>query len=630
MKIIGISPLDKDSTACLVVDGRVVCAIAEERLSRIKMHSGFPYKAIAEIFRLHDIGPDDVDSVVYAFADWQEETRLIDEALAEHLRQEKANPCTDIASEMSTLPIQPNRQYAIPGLEESALYVQKNPLHKFAYRVLSTRAWVSAYFTRRQLGRWRNTASNEHKKWSVELAEGLKHFGLEKKLERVDHHLTHAANAYLTSGFDEALIVTLDGYGSGLGGSVSLGKDGKIERLHSLPYPTSLGEFYERVTSSLGFQPGRHEGKIVGLAAYESPDVLFDTVRTFFEGEGKTLRYRQPHNFALSRHLAAQFAKPTVAAAYQKVLEVVAQEYIRPFIKSTGVANVVLSGGVVANVKANQRIFEIDGVEQIFIHPNMGDGGCSVGAALVVADASSPLPRERIEDVYWGQEFNDEDIEKVLKQSGIDYHRSDDVDLETASLLAQGHIVARFAGRMEYGPRSLGNRSILYHAKDPEVNLWLNTQLNRTEFMPFAPATLYEERNTCYLNITGAEHAASFMTITFDCTELMKKQSPAAVHVDGTARPQLVSAKSNPGFHKVLTEYYRLTGSPSVINTSFNMHEEPIVCSPADAVRAFRLGKLPYLAIGSYIAHQPDGILHAESTQVSLEQITSSCTCPEK
>ena len=601
MKIVGISPLDKDSTVCLIIDGIVVAAIAEERLSRVKMHAGFPYKALEQLLSMYDLTANDIDSVAYAFEDWEEETRLIDATLAEHKRQELANPPADIVANMSRLPKQPKRNYSIPGLEESALYINKSALHTAAYRLLSTNARLSTWFSSRQILRWRNTASEAHRKWSHELDKGLRHFGLEKKLKRVDHHLTHAANAYLTSGFDDALIITLDGYGSGLGGSVSIGKNGNIERLHSLPYPTSLGEFYERVTSSLGFVPGRHEGKIVGLAAYESPDILYDIVRTYFEGTGESLRYRQPHNFAFSRHLAAQFAKPTVAAAYQKVLETVAREYIQPFVKQTGISNIVLSGGVVANVKANQRIFEIDGVEQIFVHPNMGDGGCSVGAALVLADNHTPVSRGRIEDVYWGPEFSDEEIESVLKEIGVNYHRSDNVDLETAALLAEGNIVARFAGRMEYGPRSLGNRSILYHAKDPEVNLWLNTQLNRTEFMPFAPATLHEEREACYLNIRGAEHAASFMTITFDCTETMKAQSPAAVHVDGTARPQLVSERSNPSFHRVLKEYHRLTGIPSVINTSFNMHEEPIVCSPADAVRAFQLGKLPYLAIGSFV-----------------------------
>jgi carbamoyltransferase len=157
--------------------------------------------------------------------------------------------------------------------------------------------------------------------------------------------------------------------------------------------------------------------------------------------------------------------------------------------------NVVLSGGVVANVKANQRIFEIDGVKKIYIHPNMGDGGCCVGAALAVARKSAGLQPEELSDVYWGQEYSDNEIGAALEAEGLDGVREDDIELSIAQLLADGNIVARFNGRMEYGPRSLGNRSILYHAKDPSVNLWLNQKLKRTEFMPFAPATLYEERH---------------------------------------------------------------------------------------------------------------------------------------
>ena len=602
MKILGISPLDKDATACLFVNGEVVCAIAEERLSRVKIHAGFPYKAIDEIFRITGTSPEDIDNVVYAFEDWEDEKQLMQAAMDKHLAIESAESISPVTQAMQKLPSQPQRTYGIPGLDETELYMQKNPLYKLSYKTLSTNSWAAKTFSRKQAKKWVQGASDSHKNWSQELHKGLTHYGLQDKLKRVEHHLTHAANAYFTSGFDEALIVTLDGYGSGLGGSVSIGRDGKIKRLHSLPYPTSLGEFYERVTASLGFKPGRHEGKIVGLAAYEDPDILFDTVSSFFEGEGERLRYRQPHNFAISRHLASTFAKPTVAAAYQKVLEKAARDYIRPFLASTGISNVVLSGGVVANVKANQRIFEIDGVNNLFVHPNMGDGGCCVGAAQALYSETEPLKPSAINDVYWGPEYSDDQIEQALNEAGVPYERFDDVEKETARLLAEGHIVARFAGRMEYGPRSLGNRSILYHAKDPEVNLWLNTQLGRTEFMPFAPATLYEHRDSCYLNMAGAEHTSTFMTITFDCTPTMKQQSPAAVHVDGTARPQLVSATTNPGFHRVLSEYHDLTGIPSLINTSFNMHEEPIVCSPADAIRAFQLGNLPYLAIGTFIS----------------------------
>jgi carbamoyltransferase len=172
-------------------------------------------------------------------------------------------------------------------------------------------------------------------------------------------------------------------------------------------------------------------------------------------------------------------------------------------------------------------------------------------------------------------------------------------------LLAAGKVVARFTGRMEYGPRALGHRSILYHAKEPAVNQWLNQRLGRTEFMPFAPSTLYEHRQANYKLVDGADYAAQFMTITFDCTESMKRDCPAAVHVDGTARPQLVSAEGSPSFHRLLTEYYKLTGIPSVINTSFNMHEEPIVCSPDDAIRAFLQGNLDVLAIGDFLVDHP-------------------------
>ena len=184
----------------------------------------------------------------------------------------------------------------------------------------------------------------------------------------------------------------------------------------------------------------------------------------------------------------------------------------------------------------------------------------------------------------------------------------DNLAKTVAELIHSGKVVARFDGRMEYGPRALGNRSIMYHAREPEVNQWLNHRLGRTEFMPFAPVTLYEDRENCYHNIKGAEHAAEFMTVTFDCTDQMKKDCPAAVHVDGTARPQLIRREVNQGYYDILKEYQKISGISSLINTSFNMHEEPIVCSPYDAIRAFLDGDLDYLAIGQHLVKQPKSI----------------------
>ena len=234
----------------------------------------------------------------------------------------------------------------------------------------------------------------------------------------------------------------------------------------------------------------------------------------------------------------------------------------------------------------------------------MGDGGCGTGAALAEF-AGSAATRQPIRDVYYGPEYSATEIVEALKRAQLPFTHYQPIEPRIAMLLAGGKVVARFDGRMEYGPRALGNRSILYHAKEPAVNQWLNQRLGRTEFMPFAPATLYEQRDANYLRMKGAEYTAQFMTLTFDCTDSMKRDCPAAVHVDGTARPQLVSAEGSPGFHKILTEYYKLTGIPSVINTSFNMHEEPIVCDPDDAIRAFMQGNLDYLAIGEFLVEHP-------------------------
>jgi len=607
MRIIGISPLDKDTNVCLIEDGQVIAALGEERLSRVKMQDGFPYLALESLFKKYDLTADKIDAVSYAFFDAKKESELMEKAHRGYSQEEKKSAMSELFDKFQKLPPAPSQKYNIPGLPEEALYMKK-PWYMEKYYAMASK-WETFAKSAHQKGfsNWLDVAKADHKKYEKELLAGLEKFGLSDKLQRVDHHLTHASNAYYTSGYDEALIVTLDGYGSGLAGSVSVGKGGMIKRIHSIPYPGSLGEFYERVTSSLGFKPSRHEGKIVGLAAYEDPDFLYDIVRSYFEVKDGNVFYRLPHNIFFTRHLAAVYSKPAVAAAFQKVLEKVACEYVAYHQKKTGMTNLVLSGGVVANVKMNQRLFEIPGIENIYVHPGMADGGCGVGAALWTASTKKTIKPYKLNDVYLGPEYSEEEMAAELEKQGLTAEKPESIEKSVAQLLADGQIVARYHGRMEYGPRSLGNRSILYHAKDPSVNLWLNTQLQRTEFMPFAPATLYEERDKCYKNMTGAEYTSLFMTVTFDCKDFMLENCPAAVHIDGTARPQLVSEDSNASFYKILTEYHKITGIPSVINTSFNMHEEPIVCSPYDAIRAFKLGNLHYLALGPFLI-KGDGV----------------------
>jgi carbamoyltransferase len=605
MKVLGISPLDKETTVTLVDEGRVVYAAAEERFTRVKQQNGFPWRVLQDALERTGTDAGDIEVVTYPFFTWEEETRLLERGLA---AEREFLDSTDTARTHGLIDAArervPAREDAVPGLAEPNEVMSKGLAKTIAYRVLAGDSVISRNVAKRGSSEWGRAASTFHRQWQEALEDGLEELGLRDRLKRVEHHSSHAANAYWTSGFDDALIVTLDGYGSGLAGSVSTGRDGAIERLHAIDYPHSLGTFYESVTSGLGFQPSRHEGKIVGLAAYGDPVVLRDVLLARFDQQPGAFRILESNNLFFARMLASQFPKIDVAAAYQHVLETVAVAYVSHYVQQTGLRNLVLSGGVVANVKLNQRLREIPGVERIFVHPNMGDGGCGTGAALLEFEGSEAL-REPIQHVFWGPCYTESEMAETLRAAQLPFSHYREIHARIAQLIAGGKVVARFDGRMEYGPRALGNRSILYHAHEPAVNQWLNQRLGRTEFMPFAPATLYEHRRDCYENIDGGEYAAQFMTLTFDCTPEMKRTSPAAVHVDGTARPQLVTEGATPGFHRILTEYYRLTGVPSVINTSFNMHEEPIVCSPQDAVRAFLQGNLDYLAMGPFLVAHP-------------------------
>ncbi|MCD4653471.1 carbamoyltransferase, partial [bacterium] len=200
-----------------------------------------------------------------------------------------------------------------------------------------------------------------------------------------------------------------------------------------------------------------------------------------------------------------------------------------------------------------------------------------------------------------GNAYSADEIKKELDRQSISYHCPQNINRSVAELLAKGKVVARFDGAMEYGPRALGNRSILYHCGDPTVNDWLNHQLNRTEFMPFAPVTLQEYAEDRYLGYIGAQQTAKFMTITFKCTDLMQEESPAVVHVDKTARPQIIARENNPGYYDLIDTYRELTGIPTLVNTSFNMHEEPIVRTPVEAIQAFEASKLDALIAGPYL-----------------------------
>jgi carbamoyltransferase len=610
MRVVGISPLDKDATASFVEDGRVVFACAEERLSRTKLQDGFPERAVQLGLEKTGWDPGAVDAVAYAFFDAQGEARLIRQAVERDA--ERYQPGDTAASlhkvrELIESGYVCDRSTRIPGIDtpEDEFVPRKGWGKAAVYRAILASPRADWLAHRRGMREWVALALADHERRTEELNAGLERFGWRGKLKRFAHHNTHAANAFYASGFDEALIVTLDGYGSGNAGGIYRGGPDGIKSLVRFSYPNSLGQFYEHVTSALHFKPSRHEGKIVGLAAYGRKDLLSPVLEDRFVTQEGDILMRAAGNNLFARALAENFAKRDIAAAYQNVLEVIATRTVAWWLQKTGLRHVVASGGVHANVKLNQRLREISGVEGLFVYPNMGDGGCGTGAAMLSVEP--PRRVGPIENVYWGPEYSEQEIADALRINGLSAERYEDIEERVAELLSRDAIIGRFNGRMEYGPRALGNRSVLYPAKDPAINQWLNQQLGRTEFMPFAPAALASEAHRLFRNIGGAEKAAEFMTVTFDCTAEMQQKCPAAVHVDGTARPQLVSELTNRSFHRILKRYFELTGIPAVINTSFNMHEEPIVCSPADAIRAFLLGRLDYLAIGNFLVPHPEG-----------------------
>ncbi len=412
--------------------------------------------------------------------------------------------------------------------------------------------------------------------------------GLGRPLKVYIHHHLHAVGAYYGSGWDECAVVTADGWGDAASGSVFLAdrNQGLVPHSYSHTFD-SLGYFYGSFTKSLGFIPHRHEGKVLGLAAYcrnpESykeiaPLIDLDPDELRFIGRMENGVYLPNFNNPAVDEIVSRYPREDIAAAVQTRLE----EVVTALVTKLGerARNLALAGGIFANVKLNQRLAALENVDQVYVFPNMGDGGLSAGAACLAYHELTGDRPQPLSTMYLGPAPEAGEIEAALLKSGLSYARKDNIQAAVAALLAKGEVVARCAGRMEFGPRALGHRSIFYQASDPSVNDWLNGRLGRSEFMPFAPATLAEAADEMYIGLSGCTGPAKFMAMTFDCTERMKKEASAAVHVDGTARPQIVTAKDHPDTHKILVEYKALSGLSSIVNTSFNVRGEPIVCTP--------------------------------------------------
>ena len=561
------------SGAAIIIDGRIVAAVSEERLDRQKMSMGFPALSIREVMRIAGVGPGQIDHVAVATSQlfWRPQAL----PMVDYFRKAKG----DFRDTFLAL-----------GARVSTVVGDIRPARRVYHGMKAT------------LTRTRRKAIP---------AVLEKEFGITAPVKFLDHHLCHAASAYFTAGFPEATIITQDGAGDGRCSEVFHIKDGKFRLLQQLDSYDSVGNYYAYVTHLCGFKAHRHEGKITGLAAYGEPEYL-DLLRSFVRHDGKSIQnvgrcFDHSAVRKLEKALPADFSHENLSASVQALLEESVASYCDYWVRQTGVPNVGLAGGVFANVKLNQRVHELSSVESLFVHPGMGDEGLAVGAALFVnAQKAGYRPSEIIKDVYLGGDFTAREALAAVKDEGLEPAELDEpLAKRVARLLADGKVVARCAGRMEYGPRALGNRTIMYQTTDPDVNTWLNDRLRRTEFMPFAPVTLWEHRHDCYRAIEGAEETARFMTITFDCLPEMRAQSPAVCHVDNTARPQLIRESDNPAYYSILREYHQLTGIPSVVNTSFNIHEEPIVNSPAEAIQAFEQSRLDALVLGDMLIMAP-------------------------
>lgn len=581
MKVLGIGT-GGDSGAAIVADGRIISAVNEERLSRLKLVVGFPRGSIREVLRLSGTSVEELDVVLVG----AQQEHFVDELEPFDGWFQSSNGSSSIikkaAGRLSRY------RDALPFLE-TGYYAMQAP----------------AFARRRR--RTRQILRDE--------------FGIRCPIQFVDHHMAHIASAYFTSGFNDALVVSVDGGGDGKSSRIVAVRDGKFHQVHDTSAYNSLGNYYAYVTHICGFKAQKHEGKITGLAANGEPRFV-PLLREFIdEADGRLLnRGRVAFMEAireLERRLPADWNREDLAASIQQHSEDLVTRYIGYWARKTGLRDVALAGGVHANVRINQEVHSLPEIDRIHVHPHMSDGGLGAGAALM-AWVPGTLPEtpsfdpEPIEHVYLGPEITEADLTRALAEASLTPEPlTTSLEDRVAELLAEGYVVARASGGMEYGPRALGNRSILYQPTDPDVNDWLNENLNRTEFMPFAPSLLHEDRDRCFEDVDGAEHTAEFMTTTFDCTSWMRENMKGVVHVDGTARPHLVREDRNPGFYKIISAFKARTGLPAVINTSFNMHEAPIVCDASDAVAGFLEGRLDYLAIGPHLVRHPRGASHS-------------------
>ena len=574
MRILGIND-GHNAAACLYEDGEVTAAIQEERLRRVKNWSGMPTLAIDEVLRIAGTSLNGVDFV----------------AMNGH---HAAFPMT--RDEL----MREYRHINDPGVAMRRL------ARRTARRIMRRTPFYESYRERRQATRVQVLTERGVKREHVVL---------------VDHHTAHAAAAYYGWGNfdDDVLVLTCDGAGDGLCATVSVGRGGRLERLASVPQAASLGNIYAMFTFLMGMVPLEHEYKLMGLAPYADPrgtERVYQELRRLvrFTDAAPLTWERSAHcpetycSYRFFKTLMEGQRFDWIAGGLQKFTEEVLCEWVERCIGHTGIRRVALGGGIFMNVKANKRIMELRGVDEIFVYPSCGDETNAMGSAyFVYAEKAGVTKVAPLRDLYWGPQYTDEQVEKALAafsfKNPVRYERLLPIEPRVASLLAEGKIVARFKSREEFGARAQGNRSILANPSDAAVVRVINEAIKSRDFwMPFAPSML-EERAADYL-INPKATPAPYMILSFDTTD-RREEIKGAIHpFDFTARPQLVSPAWNADYHRLLKEFESLTGIGGVLNTSFNLHGYPIVSRPEDALHVLDVSGLTHLALENWLVEK--------------------------
>ncbi|HET7293692.1 MAG TPA: carbamoyltransferase [Vicinamibacteria bacterium] len=558
MNVLGLSCFYHDSAAALLRDGRIVAACQEERLSRKKHDSGFPSRAVKYVLREAGLRPEDVDAVGFYDKPLLKFERMLSTYVATFPRS--------FSSFRKAMPVWVKEKLWVPSLIRKELHPYRGPI-LFA-----------------------------------------------------EHHMSHAASCFLVSPFQESAILTVDGVGEWATASFGVGRGSDITLFKEIRFPHSLGLLYSAFTYYLGFKVNSAEYKVMGLAPYGRPvhydRIMKEMVRLNEDGSFKlNMKYFSYDygltmtNGAFNEFFGGPPRKPEtwmnerefdIAASVQKVCEEVVLAMTRYIQKETGLSNLCMAGGVALNCVANGRVIRETPFKNLFVQPAAGDAGGAVGVAHWIYNTLRKNPRGPAwNDAYLGPAYADPEIKEYLDGQGAKYRAVSDAELtqRTAKLLSEGNVIGWYQGRMEFGPRALGGRSILADPRDPKMRDTLNMKIKfREGFRPFAPSVLADKASDWF----EIDCESPYMLLVAQVRE-GRRTIPSVTHVDNSARLQTVTREQSPLYYGVIEEFERITGVPVIINTSFNVRGEPIVCTPHDAYLCFMRTNMDYLAMGHYL-----------------------------